>query len=710
MFDVRSILRRSAVCLIATLITIAGSGAVSAQEPVKKDDDAQPRLSSDRPRDERLDQTGSVPPPRAIPRLRAEVDQATPFDTAELKQQRQEPPVQLLIAGPDTFGYVSVDSNEPMGPVFNFIDISATGTDAGISGLDVGSGPLAIGFPFNFYGSNFDQVAMASNGYLNFNLAGDLTNFNNDCPVPVGPDPDNSIYVLWDDLDLGNAAGQAGFFQTFSPCPNTEGGTGDCAIFQWENAEHWPTSAQFDFQAILYDNGNILMNFGPGNPEQGSGSTTGIENATATDGLTHVCNSAASVPDNFSVLFLYPGSLAAQNAETEPNATAATADAIAAGQCGVGGISPTGDVDNWVRSGANAGDLVFAYVDTGRSSSGFDSLLSVLENDGVTLIESDDANGPGSSSVVAGAIVPTAGQVFFEVREDGDHNTITPYELFQVIADPADTAAEAEPNDSPVTATPVTATVMTGDVAVTGQFDFYSFSANAGDSITVIMDDDPDDDTDLTDTEIQILAPDGVTVLANGDDNSTSDGNAAGRTIALTDGTYFLSVDNLFNNAPIDSDTDYRFTVLVNCARVCQDDDGDGVCNPADLCNGDDATGDTDGDGVCDDIDPCPVDNPDDTDGDGVCDSVDPCPTDNPDDSDGDGVCDSADACPGADDTLDANGNGTPDCQEPPPAPPPAPQPTPDACGCNGGTGGMMVMPMTLLGMGWLRRKKRRWC
>jgi hypothetical protein len=224
MFNVHLILQRSAVRLIAGLIILTAPAVLSAQQEADKvDDDAQPRLSPDRPSAERLDQTGSVPPPRAIPRLRAEVESEGLFDTEELKQQRQEPPVQRLVAGPDGFGYVSIDSNELFGPVFNFIDISATGTDAGISVDDAGSAALAIGFPFNFYGTNFDQVAMASNGYLNFNLAGDLSDFGNDCPGTNANDPDNSIYILWDDLDLGDLATAAGFFQSFGACPNTEG-------------------------------------------------------------------------------------------------------------------------------------------------------------------------------------------------------------------------------------------------------------------------------------------------------------------------------------------------------------------------------------------------------------------------------------------------------------------------------------------------------
>jgi hypothetical protein len=106
------------------------------------------------------------------------------------------------------------------------------------------------------------------------------------------------------------------------------------------------------------------------------------------------------------------------------------------------------------------------------------------------------------------------------------------------------------------------------------------------------------------------------------------------------------------------------------------DTDGDGVCDSDDPCPLDNPD-DTDGDGVCDSDDPCPLDNPDDTDGDGICDSNDGCPTDPnktapgacgcgtpDDDSDGDTVPDCNDQCPGADDTVDADQNGTPDCLE----------------------------------------------
>lgn len=144
------------------------------------------------------------------------------------------------------------------------------------------------------------------------------------------------------------------------------------------------------------------------------------------------------------------------------------------------------------------------------------------------------------------------------------------------------------------------------------------------------------------------------------------------------------------------------------------DADGDSVPDDCDNCietaNADQL--DADGDGTGDVCDACPSNpakvapgicgcNPTDQDGDGICDAVDDCPNDAANDADGDGVCASLDQCPDADDTIDSNGDGVPDCAQPPTA-----QLAPELCGC-GGNGGMTAMA-TLAGFGAFRYRRRR--
>ena len=176
------------------------------------------------------------------------------------------------------------------------------------------------------------------------------------------------------------------------------------------------------------------------------------------------------------------------------------------------------------------------------------------------------------------------------------------------------------------------------------------------------------------------------------------------------------------------------------------DTDADGVIDECDGCPNDAtkivpgicgcgvADTDNDGDGTPDCFDQCP-DDPDkldpgacgcgtpdtDSDGDGVLDCLDNCPNDpnkldpgicgcdTPDtDSDNDSIPDCLDNCPttaNADQT-DRDGNGVGDVCEPPPVE----QTTTGGCGCGNGMDGIMVTPMTLLGIGWMRRRRFRVC
>lgn len=140
------------------------------------------------------------------------------------------------------------------------------------------------------------------------------------------------------------------------------------------------------------------------------------------------------------------------------------------------------------------------------------------------------------------------------------------------------------------------------------------------------------------------------------------------------------------------ADFDIGATEFLDC-------NGNGQDDAAEIANG--VTPDCDSNGVPDDCQ-----SPD-SDGDGTYDICDDCT-----DTDGDGFGDpgfanntcAEDNCPDISnaDQADANGNGVGDLCEPPPAA----QPAGDCCG--NGMDGMMLMPMTLLGIGWMRRRRLR--
>lgn len=205
--------------------------------------------------------------------------------------------------GPDAFGYVFIDSNEADGPAAGqFFDISGTGTAVLLGDDDELSVP--VGFDFPFYGNLFNSVFLVSNGHLSFD-GGSSGTFTNECPI-AGTHT-NLVAPYWDDLDPADD-GASAFHETFAACPV---GSGQCAIYQWEEFDFFPGDgapggSAGTFQAILYDNGDILYQYEGGAGLDGGSATIAISQDGAANSLQYGCDTPGQVTAGLAILYSTP--------------------------------------------------------------------------------------------------------------------------------------------------------------------------------------------------------------------------------------------------------------------------------------------------------------------------------------------------------------------------------------------------------------------
>lgn len=216
--------------------------------------------------------------------------------------------VSQATGGPDAFGYTFADNAEA-NCAFQFVDIAASGTFL-FDGDDTSSGPVALTDPFDFYGTSLTSIVMASNGYMSTDGTDTGPDLSNDCPLPAVPSTGGGarLYPLHDDLNLAAGIG-SGLVEYFATCPrpNDRCPIESCTIFQWDDVQHFGGTETWDTEVILYHLTNdIVFQTGAGNPETGSGSTTGVQNDGATIGLTYACNTAGSILDDSGVCIIHP--------------------------------------------------------------------------------------------------------------------------------------------------------------------------------------------------------------------------------------------------------------------------------------------------------------------------------------------------------------------------------------------------------------------
>jgi len=214
--------------------------------------------------------------------------------------------------GPDLYGNIWRDSNDPNGPAYNWIDITNEPEAELISGLadDNYVGPFQLPAPFPYYWYTVDRFWIGSNGYISF----DGIQLSHPFPlIPVSNTVNDYLAPMMTDLNFVNT-GAAGAGNPASCYYWTSTG-GDSAIITFDSVPFWQNGnpqwgGENTFQIIFsYLDSTITFQY---KTQIGSSASTvsfvtvGIENISGSDGL--MCSSNVYPSSNYAIRFYPPAS------------------------------------------------------------------------------------------------------------------------------------------------------------------------------------------------------------------------------------------------------------------------------------------------------------------------------------------------------------------------------------------------------------------
>ncbi|MCL4870288.1 MAG: proprotein convertase P-domain-containing protein [Anaerolineae bacterium] len=234
--------------------------------------------------------------------------------------------------------------------------------------------------------------------------------------------------------------------------------------------------------------------------------------------------------------------------EVEPNGTAATANPITGSSAVIeANIYPNADEDYFSFTAA-AGDRVYAATMTSFSgNASTDSRLWVLDTDGTTILEFDDDDGTfgGLSSSIAGVTIPAGGTYYLRVSHFSATGQLRPYRLYFQLRSGSPTA-ETEPNNLANGGQPIPASGwVSGVINPAADNDVFTIALNAGDTVFISLDMDPERDGGTTWNGRVGLGAFGApaSILLANDASTTSPNSEAFFMTVQNAGTYLVYVD-----------------------------------------------------------------------------------------------------------------------------------------------------------------------
>ena len=185
------------------------------------------------------------------------------YTVAEIPDPKWQPTYPAVVE------YQWTDSNQLDGPHFNWVDISAFGTEVSLG--DDEAVDVTLPLNFSFYGETQNSVKISSNGYLTF--GNDGTSYYN-YAIPRSYGVNNFIAPFWDDLNP-NSGGSIYYYHD---------AVEDRFIVQYQDVPRYEVEGSLTFQTILHADGSIVFQYEDLNATVDS-ATIGIENADGTKGV-----------------------------------------------------------------------------------------------------------------------------------------------------------------------------------------------------------------------------------------------------------------------------------------------------------------------------------------------------------------------------------------------------------------------------------------
>ncbi len=213
--------------------------------------------------------------------------------------------IRALPTGPDNHGYRIFEPYDDQNVVFNWIEIdpSQGGSGTAISLGDDETQTVNLPFTFTYYGENYSNVSICSNGWIALGSVSSASFSNRSLPNPSNPNA--MIAGVWDDLNPSRGGSISYYYDADN----------HYFVVEYRDVPHFGSSSDREnFEIILYDPAYYTTPTGDGmikiqyltTPPQND-YTVGLEDANGLDGLTYYYDGnldehAFGISDSFALM------------------------------------------------------------------------------------------------------------------------------------------------------------------------------------------------------------------------------------------------------------------------------------------------------------------------------------------------------------------------------------------------------------------------